>query len=978
MAPAQVQQPRAAAEPNAQGKPPLEFNHAIQYVNKIKNRFSENQKIYKDFLEILHTYQKEQKSIHEVYQEVEQLFHNQADLLEEFAQFLPEAGAEHLASKQQKAQDAQRNAYKRSMEQKKMNKKKDMVLPPVAALEDLAFFEKVKRALKSKHVFENFLRCLNLYSHEIIDREELVKLVEGFLGKFEDLMLWFKTFVGYRDRSVRDERKVVAQEQQPELDLRTCKQLDKSYRALPTAHVDRKCTGRDDLEKDIRGVLNDKWVSFPTWSEDSASFLATKKNSHEEAIFRCEDERFELDIVLEANLSTIGKLDTAWKMIDQMSPDKRARYKFDTRALGGDSEIIHYKAVQRLYGDRTEEVLMALERDPHSNIPLVIKRLRQKNNEWRSTQRQWNHVWRELNEKHYLRSLDYRVQNYKRTDPIMFRPKALREAMVSQRDEFRAWKKSQAAAGETIDGGDGPPPPIVKANFSDVDVLGDVTRLVLHATKKLQLSGDINHMTTVLTAFLPEMLFLESSHDSAESAINDFVSGAKLTKSSSDDADPEDEDNDGDNAEDATSSREGTASADRMDSDETEEGGAPGAAVEVEDDDADATADPNGTSPGDSKVDNSADGASESNGLEAKMMPKVSAEALTAQADALGRTKLTESHQFVTNRHWFVFFRLFQILYERLLEIKKLSAKQVEVHAAGADSDGNVAVSISLALKAPLDIAVDGYYDAFLKMSEKFVDQSIEATSFEETCREMFNIHAYKVFTIDKLITHLAKKLSQTVGDETSRAVAGLYVRSQTDGESAVQYREKAFKLLTDQNVFVIEQKKPRQVVMELLDFELDSDEPGSTTKQWREYVTRYKKLESTDEKLDSALQKHPVYMKRNKMFEGDADKALEDVDLENKLECKVCVQTYKLFFVVNGSDLLHRRKQNQKDQRLDARKIPSRTARFQRFLGKWVDSHVSSTDAESCRSWLQVPEDDGEEAAPKDDDSAPMDESEN
>jgi paired amphipathic helix protein Sin3a len=45
---------------------PVEFNHAINYVNKIKNRFSSDPETYKQFLEILQTYQKEQKPIQEV------------------------------------------------------------------------------------------------------------------------------------------------------------------------------------------------------------------------------------------------------------------------------------------------------------------------------------------------------------------------------------------------------------------------------------------------------------------------------------------------------------------------------------------------------------------------------------------------------------------------------------------------------------------------------------------------------------------------------------------------------------------------------------------------------------------------------------------------------------------------------------------------------------------------------------------------
>ena len=47
-------------------RPPMEFNHAINYVNKIKNRFLKEPDTYKAFLEILQTYQKEGKAIQEV------------------------------------------------------------------------------------------------------------------------------------------------------------------------------------------------------------------------------------------------------------------------------------------------------------------------------------------------------------------------------------------------------------------------------------------------------------------------------------------------------------------------------------------------------------------------------------------------------------------------------------------------------------------------------------------------------------------------------------------------------------------------------------------------------------------------------------------------------------------------------------------------------------------------------------------------
>ncbi|KAJ1812723.1 hypothetical protein LPJ75_003513, partial [Coemansia sp. RSA 2598] len=84
-----------ARSPSAVGSPtmssgqrsrqvPLEFNHAINYVNKIKMRFAAEPDRYKEFLEILQTYQKESRPIQEVYAQVQVLFSSAPDLLDEF------------------------------------------------------------------------------------------------------------------------------------------------------------------------------------------------------------------------------------------------------------------------------------------------------------------------------------------------------------------------------------------------------------------------------------------------------------------------------------------------------------------------------------------------------------------------------------------------------------------------------------------------------------------------------------------------------------------------------------------------------------------------------------------------------------------------------------------------------------------------------------------------------------------------------
>lgn len=57
------------------GKQPVEFDQAINYVNKIKDRFRTDESVYKNFLEILNQYRKAQRGIKEVYDQVLHLSH---------------------------------------------------------------------------------------------------------------------------------------------------------------------------------------------------------------------------------------------------------------------------------------------------------------------------------------------------------------------------------------------------------------------------------------------------------------------------------------------------------------------------------------------------------------------------------------------------------------------------------------------------------------------------------------------------------------------------------------------------------------------------------------------------------------------------------------------------------------------------------------------------------------------------------------
>ena len=66
-----------------------------------------------------------------------------------------------------------------------------------------------------------------------------------------------------------------------------------SYRSLPEHYPDLMCSGRTPFDASF---LNNQWISVPIGSEDF-NFKNMTKNPHESALFACEDERFEVDMV---------------------------------------------------------------------------------------------------------------------------------------------------------------------------------------------------------------------------------------------------------------------------------------------------------------------------------------------------------------------------------------------------------------------------------------------------------------------------------------------------------------------------------------------------------------------------------------------------------------------------------------------------------------------------------------------------------
>ncbi|XP_024137206.1 SIN3 transcription regulator family member Aa [Oryzias melastigma] len=952
--PAQLHPPLAGTPtgPPLQNNQPVEFNHAINYVNKIKNRFQGQPDIYKAFLEILHTYQKEQRNAkeaggnytpalteQEVYAQVARLFKNQEDLLSEFGQFLPDANSSVLLNKTtaEKAESV-RNDHGFTTKKLQLNNKQRPSqngcqirrhpapgsTPPVKKKPKLLnlkdpsmidpskhgggteslFFEKVRKALRSAEAYDNFLRCLVIFNQEVISRAELVQLVLPFLGKFPELFNWFKNFLGYREMShIETYPKERATEGiAMEIDYASCKRLGSSYRALPKSYQQPKCTGRTPLCKE---VLNDTWVSFPSWSEDS-TFVSSKKTQYEEHIYRCEDERFELDVVLETNLATIRVLETVQRKLSRMSAEEQAKFRLDN-TLGGSSEVIHRKAIQRIYGDKAADILDGLKKNPAVSVPIVLKRLKTKEEEWREAQRGFNKIWREQNEKYYLKSLDHQGINFKQNDTKVLRSKSLLNEIESIYDE----RQEQA----TEENATAPAGPHLTLAYEDSQILEDAAALIIHHVKR-QTSiqkEDKYKIKQIIYHFLPDMLFSQRGE-------------------LSDVEEEEEEEEEMDLEEGAGKKHNGVAAS---------------------------------GSPSKSKL----------------LFSNTAAQKLRGCDDAY--------NLFFVNNNWYIFMRLHQTLCSRLLRLYGQAERQIEEEVRerdwerevlGLKKEKNDNPAIQLRLKEPMDIEVEDYYSAFLEMVKNLLDGNMEASQYEDSLREMFTIHAYIAFTMDKLVQSIVRQLQHIVSDEICVQVTDLYLAESANGaaggalstlsaRSAAEgvYQRKAEQLMADENCFKVMFSKTRgqvQLTVELLDTEEENSDEPMEVERWSDYVGRYLNPDSTTPELREHLAQKPVFLPRNLRRIRKYQKGREQLDKEaceggkkslekEKMECMFKLNSYKMVYVFKSEDYMYRRTALMRAHQSHEKVSTRLHKRFHAWVEAWVKEHVTRDMNADTNKWL-------------------------
>ncbi|XP_034386012.1 paired amphipathic helix protein Sin3b isoform X3 [Cyclopterus lumpus] len=1049
----QNQATTSSVSPPASETSPVEFDSAISYVNKIKNRFLDHPEIYRAFLEILHTYQKEQLEVKEsrgnrsssgmtedeVFSKVASLFKGQEDLLAEFGQFLPDAkrslftgssltgGKEQLKRLEEEDILTKQNKkrprpillqHMSPLLKKKMKYSctKDQSFASVGkhgVLREFSFFDKVRRLFKSQEVYENFLRCIALFNQEVVSGAELLQLVTPFLGKFPELYTQFKSFLGDKELShvvsgLSD--RYMEGGGGREVDYASCKRLGSSYRALPKTYQQPKCSGRTALCKE---VLNDTWVSFPSWSEDS-TFVSSKKTPYEEQLHRCEDERFELDVVLETNLATIRVLESVQKKLSRLSPEDQDRFRLDD-CLGGTSEVIQRRAVYRIYGDKAPEIIEGLKRSPATAVPVVLKRLKAKEEEWRDAQQGFNKIWREQYEKAYLKSLDHQGVNFKQNDMKALRSKSLLNEIESVYDERQEQSTEEGGVGQQSRNGSGAASssePHMVFTYEDKQILEDAASLIIYHVKRQPTihKDDKDHIKRIIQHFVPDLFFsrrgeLSDTEDWTDEEVEPeevvergIGGGAAAAAAAAGGAGGGDGNSNNSSGATAAAATGGQSLPQPAQSQPPQTQSQPQQQLNGESRRRRCSP----SQPADTEASTTSSSTSQPAGTASstpgstpmEMGSGVPGEKVDLRDPEAEHQKEMDGiyNLFFVNNNWYFFLRLHQTLCSRLLRVYRQAERQLLEHRAEQSRERLLVaegrrekacdLAMELRLKQPSEVELEEYYPAFLDMVRSLLDGNLDSTQYEDTLREMFTIHAYIGFTIDKVIHNIIRQLQHLVSDEVCLQVVDLYLAERKRGAAGgnlssqcvrsaweTSFQWKAERVMAEENCFKVmflQNKGHVTMTVELLDTEEAQADDPLDVQCLSSYMEQFVGTESSLCSQAEGYFFKPVFLPRNlRRFRRWQVRQVEamrcrrewhrQLGVENagSLDCRFKLNTHKMVFVMNSEDYMYRRGALVKARKSQHRVAAGQHDRFDKWHQGWQADHVSAAAERSVQNWL-------------------------
>ncbi|GER32296.1 paired amphipathic helix protein Sin3-like 4 [Striga asiatica] len=999
-------------------KKPVEFEEAVSFAKKIKARFQGDDHVYKAFLHILNLYRRDNKSITEVYQEVSVLFQNHADLLVEFTHFLPDiSGAASVQNAQPsrnhvekvekgKGKQKDRDNYEWENDDGLGYRRKSAGRDGLAADQlprggmegaESAFREKVMERLQAPENYEKISDCICSFKNKFVPAADFRKLVASLIGEHPDLMEACEDFITYveksgikrinkkvfrslkvdengdyhdwedrdetKDHDIREKdrhdrglafnSKDVPGQKIPctskdksmakpihELDLSEFQSCTPSYRLLPENYPIPLASRRTEIGNQ---VLNDRWVSVTSGSEDH-SFKHMHKNQYEETMFQCEDDRFELDMLLESVNATVKHVE---ELLDRMNAHTT---KADTLSL---------RCIERLYGDHGLDVMDLLRKNAPAALPVILTRLKQKQEELARCRADFNKVWAGIYAKNYPKSLDHRSFYFKQQDTKNLSAKAMlaeiKEMAKKNQNEDESFLASIAAGyKQSIK-------PDMVFEYPDPEIQEDLHQLIKYSCGEVCTPEQRDNVMKVWTTFLEQVMGVPSRPSTTEKKeIADKENGL-LDKSMESICEENDSPADGSPGGDNVGNK-GDVLCDAPENGEMqidanmksaikqasflEEGTSSSVGVKdiKEEDLSVALKGPDCAVAACKTVPTPSQGLLERE--EAELSPNRNHMEidypLSADNDTKEETTLSESENVVSdesegeadgteqiadhfvgkekpfalrvarglrggvescgvfygNDSFYLLFRLHQMLYDRMMSAK--------LHSSSSGNKWKISNGAN---------QTDSYA-GFKNALRSLLNGSFDNAKFEDECRAIFGAESYAFFTLGKLIHKLVKQLQSIASDEMDNKLLQLYSYERSRNTKLFSdevYHVNARFLLPNDNFYRIECLHcPTRLTIQLMRNEHEKFEPiaVSMDPEFAAYLKNELFMV-----VPERIWKLGLYLKRNKKKlynadeSSDFEKAMEGLVIHNGVKMKVNSLTKKVAYVLATEDFMYRTK---------------------------------------------------------------------
>lgn len=221
-------------------------------------------------------------------------------------------------------------------------------------------------------------------------------------------------------RGLRDQKML---QQVKNVEAATVCTLGPSYRFMKDTKA-TDCSGRVELDDDLKGVLNDTWTSIPSWSSEDTGSQAIKKSNLEEFHFKTEDERYELDIIVDSNRTVIEQLSKTLRDYEAMSDEDKKSFKLD-KWLNASSRSTTIRVLAKVFTNSAQDFIDAAQKNPLVGLRRILESLKEKDLLWSRFQQDTNRTWRDALDKQMSAATTILNNQHKNYDQKAFKSKPL-------------------------------------------------------------------------------------------------------------------------------------------------------------------------------------------------------------------------------------------------------------------------------------------------------------------------------------------------------------------------------------------------------------------------------------------------------------------------------------------------------------------------------------------------------------------------